>query len=417
MRKRWLRDLLVGAGRALRTSWLMLGVTLILLAVVELSLRGVLALKDRLRPLPLVDPRVVALGYDGAPWVDGLYREQESVRTEWRPYVVHRALPFDGESLSIDADGLRRTPMPKAAGVGQTGRPLRIEVAGGSVAWGMGARDVGTIAARIGIELNEVGRDVLVINRAQIGYVSTQEVIDLMLDLRERKGGERPDVVVFVDGVNEVLSAYQNGRAGWPQNEANRVAEFNIRESAPRLFGGWLGRMVRDSALGRVAGSIAARLGARAGRVTAGRVEWSKELADEVISNYQANVNRVDALAREYGFRALFVWQPVLFTKEDKTEYEREKAREYGWLEQPLGDVAGRVGTLEAPSERVRFIDLSRALDTAPELLYVDFCHVTETGHARLGAAIARELDRWMAEEESGDRGALESTRREAAIE
>ena len=36
----------------------------------------------------------------------------------------------------------------------------------------------------------------------------------------------RPDVVVFYDGINDVMATVQNGRAGLPQNEANREEDF-----------------------------------------------------------------------------------------------------------------------------------------------------------------------------------------------
>ena len=56
-----------------------------------------------------------------------------------------------------------------------------------------------------------------VTNFGETGYVSTQNLIALMLELR---AGRRPDVVVFYDGVNDTYSAYSQQRAGLPHNES-----------------------------------------------------------------------------------------------------------------------------------------------------------------------------------------------------
>ena len=60
------------------------------------------------------------------------------------------------------------------------------------------------------------------------------EVLQLMLDLRT---GERPDVVMFYDGINDVASAVQRGVAGDPQNESRRVANSRLC-SVPRRCAG-----------------------------------------------------------------------------------------------------------------------------------------------------------------------------------
>ena len=47
-------------------------------------------------------------------------------------------------------------------------------------------------------------------NLAEIGYVSTQEMIALV---RELQSGYRPDLVLFYDGVNDTTSALLEGEA------------------------------------------------------------------------------------------------------------------------------------------------------------------------------------------------------------
>src|SRR5262249_6342036 len=62
-------------------------------------------------------------------------------------------------------------------------------------------------------------------NVGQSGYVSTQEVIELSLQIRN---GNIPDVAIFYDGINDTDAAFQHGVAGVPPKEINREGEFNL---------------------------------------------------------------------------------------------------------------------------------------------------------------------------------------------
>jgi len=98
---------------------------------------------------------------------------------------------------------------------------------GGSTTWGVGARDPFTIPAEPSRALSEVEPElrVHVLKFGEKGYVSTQSLLALLLELRE---GRAPDLAVFYDGVNDVFAGYQQGVAGLPQNEHRRVREFNL---------------------------------------------------------------------------------------------------------------------------------------------------------------------------------------------
>lgn len=93
---------------------------------------------------------------------------------------------------------------------------------------GTNARDTFTIPSLLARAVEGRGINVEIINFGETGYVSTQEVITLLLQLRQ---GNVPDIVIFYDGVNDTYSAYRNEIAGIPQNEFNRVKEFNLTKS------------------------------------------------------------------------------------------------------------------------------------------------------------------------------------------
>src|SRR5262245_41401574 len=148
-----------GALLRLQTLWSIVGLTLLLVLVLELALRGCFWLKDRRTVQPPPDRRVIEEGYHGALWPVAHYRELNSLWDQWHPYVYFRQRPFRGETINIDQDGLRAIWQPPSAkdGVEESNPPLKILMLGGSSLWGFGARDDYTIPSLIAHGLHEIG--------------------------------------------------------------------------------------------------------------------------------------------------------------------------------------------------------------------------------------------------------------------
>ena len=271
------------------------------------------------------DRSAAADAYGGADWSEGYFNEfHRSVRVEWKPYVEWWQRPVTGKYLTIDRRGLRQTPGsedpdPKA---------VRILCFGGSTMMGMGARDGQTIPAVLARRLEELGHRATVTNYGQLGHNTTQELITLQQLL---KSGERLDIAVFYHGINEMACAEQTGQADALFNEARRRAEFNLLHPERRI------ELITAAIL-----TAAPRTFRRLRRFTGlplrgpmpvadadlSRVDLFR-LAEEVISVYAANLRMVRLLAREYGFRPLFFWQPVITTKRFKTPDEQRWEKDY----------------------------------------------------------------------------------------
>ena len=186
-------------------------------------------------------------------------------------------------------------------------------------------------------ELFERKYDVRIRNLAEIGYVSTQEVVALV---RELQSGYRPDIVIFYDGVNDTTSALLEREAGLTTNEINRRREFNLLQSPARLAGAFLGKVVQDSGSYRFAQAVGRRFTRGDNRIGQPVAESARgRLACEVVRRYEANVEIVERLGRQYSFRAFFYWQPVVFTKRALALIEREEAARYAWAEPMFRDV------------------------------------------------------------------------------
>ncbi len=380
---------------SLQTTWSIVGITLILLLLVEGSFRLILAVRDHFAPVAVPDHRVITEGYGGALWPIVHYREIEQLQELWHPYVLFRQKPFRGETITIGPDGARATWQSPDAGGGTpaAGKPIKkILALGGSSLWGFGARDDHTIPSLLARLLDQKGWRIELRNRTELGYVNTQELITLT---REIQGGYRPDVVIFFDGVNDATSAMLDGEAGVTTNESNRRDEFNLLQSPGRLAIDLASYIIKNSGSYRIAQIVTRRLGITPTVAPSARAfPKQPDLADEVVRRYEANIAMVKALGRAYGFQPLFFWQPTIFQKETLVPVEQEEAQRYAWAAPFLQDVYDEVARSPQLSAESSFHDLSSIFAEAPELVFIDYCHTTEAANAGIAEAMIEPVVR-----------------------
>ena len=97
-------------------------------------------------------------------------------------------------------------------------------------------------------------------------------------------------------------------------------------------------------------------------------------------------------MADSYGFRAVYFWQPVVYTKPVRSEQEATHAgarpRLAAFLRQVYSEVSRRRGEL---GDRV-FFDISDTFADTQEAVYLDFCHLGERGNKAVAVRMAKEL-------------------------
>lgn len=378
-----MKQFLLRIANAVRDLWLILGVTLLLLAGLEVITRAGFTLRDIWsnggNP-QIVDESVRADVYKDKDWAAEYWREEnetvQTVRSDWHSYVYWRRSPFQGKYINVDENGIRhtwnRSPLPS------TGQ-IKIVMLGGSALWGTGARDDFTIPSQVSKKLGAKSIDAWVTNMGEGGYVSTQEVLALMLELQK---GNIPDLVVFYDGANDAFSAFQQGVAGIPQNEYNRVAEFNQLN--------WRGAIVEKLALYRAIKGLVDR----AKRATQTQ-QTEAELANAVIDTYIANVRLVHALAQSYGFAVAFYWQPVIYGKKNLSAWEKQQLDRYGesrFFRQIDSTMKQRALSRINPD----FFELTTAFAEEPGTVFIDAFHLSEAGNDRIADLILQMLPQVM---------------------
>ncbi len=373
-----------------RSAWINIGVALVVLVLLEGVFQVFFTIRDRRRPVvSVVTVDRLQAANPGQEWVRDYPREQvEAVRERWWSYVYWRARPHKGAYINIDENGIRRTwnPSPPAGRV-------KIFMFGGSTLWGYGARDEFTIPSLVSRKLaSRLPAAPYVVNYGEAGYVTTQEMITLILELQK---GNVPDVVVFYDGVNDAWAAFQSGVAGIPQNEINRVIEFNSRD---RL--NWQRGLTERVGLFRFARGVMGSLGTSPEDGTRRFLEPT--LATSVVDVYLANVRLVNVLAREYGFRAVFFWQPTIYSKKVLSPDE-ERWRLTGARRSRRGGAAPLFAEEyrafnEAFREKTRttrvenVYDLSRIFENDSRTIFIDRFHISEQGNDKVAEGIASTL-------------------------
>jgi lysophospholipase L1-like esterase len=330
------------------------------------------------------DRNAAADAYAGAEWSAAYFDEfRRAVSVDWRRYVEWWQRPHCGAYVTIDQRGLRPTPGEADAGE----NAIRILCFGGSTMMGMGARDGHTIPAVLARRLDELGHSVAVSNYGQLGHNSTQETITLQQLL---KTGARIDIAVFYDGINEMACAEQTGRADGLFNEARRRAEFNLLLPDRRLdliVAAIMAAAPRTLRRLRQLTGLALRGPAPDPPADLSRIDLVA-LAREVIDVYAGNLRLIRMLSREYGFRPLFFWQPVITTKKRKSVDEQRWERDY--THDPVS--RARLYT-SIVNERRKWnatdtVDLSALFDAWTDPVYIDLYHLSEVGNAAVAEAM-----------------------------
>ena len=328
-----------------------------------------IVIKWRSRPTP--DPRALSSVYEGQPWARRYWQEFESAtRFDYRAYVGWGLVPYQGETIASDQQGFRRTFSSRCDAETYT-----VWMFGGSALWGEGSPDWLTIPSQLALQYLNTGRQVCVRNFGVRGWVSTQEVIDLALELKRTP--RKPDLVVFYDGVNDVFSFYQSGEVDVHQNFDH------VRD----LFehGGSLLKISEDklSLIFRVTSPEHSRL----------RFITDEEAKLELDMGYLKNMRIVEALAKKYGFDYAFFWQPVILAGHKELSGEEEAIRKAC-----LQKFAGvdlfylKIYALVHAETRPRLFDVSDTLDRQKGTVYIDFAHLGPEGNHLIAARMFQIL-------------------------
>ncbi len=299
-------------------------------------------------------------------------KESSNLPHRFDSYLIWRKKSKAGTLLNLDDEGTRRTWNPETG----VANAKQLWMFGGSTLWGADTIDDETIPSWLSKRFADHNVPARITNFGEGGYVSTQEMIQLILLL---KAGKKPDVVIFYDGVNDILSAQQSQRAGeiqqrsqfedhiyrsrsWIRNVADPLIQYC---QTYHLYRHLRQRYASDPPFGDAA------------------------LASDVVQKYLENVAMIEQLATAYGFKVVFIWQPVIFL-------ENRRLPQDAALDLRANDTSLRRLTLlstELLKEKLRYNTfpvhiISDALSQRKKAVYLDYCHISGEGNRMVSEVI-----------------------------
>jgi hypothetical protein len=351
-----------GAALYTRLARLWLAATLVVVGVNAIALALPWARRSDSLPGLEAELRQALPGIDAAALARETPREfMQEVFTQFRER------PGTGRYVNIEPAGFRRSA-PQAPWPPEADRP-NVFLFGGSTAFGYGAADEQTLASLLQTGLANRLRDrpPRVYNFGRGGYFSAQERI---LFEQLVVGGARPDLAVFVDGVDEFMLA--DGRPA-----LTAVLErFAARRRAQGL------RFV-DLPVVRLFANQATGTPLLGFPVPLAPPE-DPALAAPIVERYLRNRRLTEHEATAMGVRTLFVWQPASFAAHGSAGTAPLAAEGYRRLAATMDDRPPEQGFAWCAGER-----------PAPgEVGYLDGVHYAPAMTARLAACIAAAIER-----------------------
>ncbi len=361
--------------RWVRDTWLILGATLLIFLLLEAGTQGVHWLRGAVESRP-AGAGVPEHPYAHQPWwaefqgPEGLMAR----RNRFDPYRVHWSLPMNTPYIHIDSAGQRLTIQPRS----EAATVRRIVFLGGSTMWGYTARDSFTIPSLTAARLKALGvTDFQAVNLAQAAYNSTQEANTLWLELAQ---GRTLDVAVFLDGYNDIVTAFKYGEPGHTYGDEGVQEQIRLgnRGFWQELLG--LGRhslLVQD---------LSERFQPVPERNTKRPVD---QVCGSAAEYYERTVAGVEALGKANRFTALFFLQPMQSATRKKASLWEQSLRP----SRKEGLCAMTFDSLLSASHPNDFQSLTGLFDADTTTVFVDdHAHVTETANRAIAERIAERL-------------------------
>jgi hypothetical protein len=315
------------------------------------------------------------------------FTEQGGCRLEYEAFTEYRARPVRGCYINVEPAGYRRIADQAAWPIDPDA--FNVFFFGGSTGFGEGLPDDQTLPSRLQAQLTSSlpGRTIHVYNFARPGYYSVQERIlfeQLLLT------GIRPDLAIFLDGLNDDLAPVPSpGATSGLTGMSDRMRALLERADRASVLQSAL-ELMRDLPLVRWARAAVDAWPGGATPMGAGDA-LSPDQADRIAERWLANRRLIEAVASSFDISVLFVWQPVPTYRYD-VRYHLFADGLVGTMRRaglayPRMAAERQAGRLEAD-----VLWLADVQEGRRENLYVDACHYSAGFCGDLAGMIARRL-------------------------
>lgn len=312
--------------------------------------------------------------------IQTIFNEQYQTNSSWAPNIHYKHAEFHGKTINVDKKGHRKTTnfYTKIDSI-----TYRIFCFGGSTMLSTGARDNYTIPSELSklIHENFPNKKYTVTNFGHSGYNRNTETIQLQQELLK---GNIPDLVIFYDGVNEVVTTYENKEAGLPSNTFYLKNSFGISHNYAQK----ITHLLQTSNIIKAVRAIKPKKSSLNNSSIS-----NEELSKKALSNYKNNITLCNALANAYGFEVFNFFQPVIYSKTTPSESEKEFSKSGEYMKELYHRFYSDVNLNSELKSSNNFFNISDALNGKESTLYFDFCHISEIGNKIVADTIFSHLN------------------------
>jgi hypothetical protein len=306
--------------------------------------------------------------YAGIGWTRQHFEEFHALRSRYVSYIGWRREPFQGKTITLEGPYARR----KTVGAGDAAKPS-VYFFGGSTMWGMGADDANTIPSLV-TQLGGFRSQ----NYGESGWTGHQSLVLLIQLLQE---GERPDIVVFYDGINDVV--HKCRRELTPSSHA-REHQIRAAVSMTKAHHAYGLQHMLEPLMG-LATQIQRGI---PGREAAGfDCHQNRQKAEQIADNLLQDWDVARRLVESYGGKFIGILQPVSYFGDSKLD----RIRLNGIEKQQFEAVYPLIGLKMAG--RPGLYDFTRVLDH-PEYIYIDSMHLSPNGNRYIAQKMVEVLER-----------------------
>jgi lysophospholipase L1-like esterase len=327
--------------------------------------------------------------YDGDAWAPEFWKEEFSRQKLVKVYAAFRLWAVTGwHGTYINNDegdrGVWRRTVNPANGTCKAGHSKTIWIFGGSTVYGTGVPDWATVPSYLARDLNASGGDCDVVTNFGVeGYVSNQELIYLQERL---KTGQRPDMVIFYDGVNDASAA------GPADGEPSPHFYYPLIKS--RMEGAISSKLdfVRDSYAMRLTHAILGSVRREKFELSSAQLNAK---ATTTLDNYEANLRLASALSKAFNFKLYWFWQPSLFYgHKPLVPFEKNMLETFSSERDKSWSVVINRVYQEAERRAVPggFVFLGDLFDSVKEPVYIDQAHLGPRGNELAASAVAKYI-------------------------
>jgi hypothetical protein len=311
-----------------------------------------------------------------------IFTDYARVTHEYSPFMGWKTLPYQGETLVIEQSGFRRV-IPDNTNEAET--IIKVGIFGGSTLWGEGASDEETIPSLIARQNPQYQ----VYNYGQLAYNSRQ---NLALLTNLYSSGDRLDIVIFYDGVNDAAFLCPDG-ISVPGHRMEPIFKLRVYASTKSMIIKALYKYFIQDII-NYTNFIKVRY-------------FDQQLQSEYLC-YQ-NKNKIDAIAEGLlnnwqiasqivstnGGIFIGVLQPMAYRGNPRLDHLQELDPELGNSMNLVYDIILNKLNEEFNPITLNLVD---AFDSN-EYIYIDFCHVSPNGNH----IIAEEITRFVSKNTIGD--------------